>query len=201
MILRKLIVASALFALAGASFAAGNAEAGKAKAQACFACHGVNGASVTPNFPKLAGQHASYIAKELHDFKNGNRKDPIMTGQAAALSNTDIDDLAAFFAAQKVSLGGAEKKFVKAGGKIYRGGIKDKKVPACMACHGPTGSGNPAAKFPHLGGQHAVYLAKAMEDFRSGKRTNDPNKMMRDIAGRMSDADIKAVAGYIQGLH
>jgi len=201
MMLRKLVVASALFALAGSAFAVGNAEAGKAKAQVCFGCHGVNGASTTPNFPKLSAQHASYVAKELHDFKAGNRKDPIMSAQAAGLSSQDVDDLAAFFAKQQVSLGGADKTLVKQGEKIYRGGIKDKKVPACMACHGPTGSGNPAAKFPRLGGQHAEYIAKTMGDFRSGTRSNDPNKMMRDIAGRMSDADIKAVAAYIQGLH
>jgi cytochrome c553 len=124
-----------------------------------------------------------------------------MSAQAAGLSSQDVDDLAAFFAKQQVSLGGADKTLVKQGEKIYRGGIKDKKVPACMACHGPTGSGNPAAKFPRLGGQHAEYIAKTMGDFRSGTRSNDPNKMMRDIAGRMSDADIKAVAAYIQGLH
>ena len=201
MMLRKIWVASALFALAGSAFALGNFEAGKAKAQVCFSCHGVNGVSVNPVWPKLAAQHASYIAKELHDFKAGNRKDPIMSAQAAALSSQDVDDLAAFFSKQQVSLGGADKALVKQGEKIYRGGIKDKKVAACMACHGPTGSGNDAAKFARTGGKHAAYVVKTLGDFRSGTRSNDPNKMMRDIAGRMSDSDIKAVAAYIQGLH
>jgi len=195
------MVASALLALAGSAFAAGNVDAGKTKAQVCFSCHGVNGVSINPVWPKLAAQHASYIAKQLKDFKSGKRKDPIMSGQAMGLAPQDMDDLAAFFAEQAVSLGAADEKLAKQGEKIYRGGIKDKKVAACMACHGPTGSGNPAAKFPRLDGQHAAYVAKTMHDFRSGARSNDPNKMMRDIAGRMSDSDIKAVAAYIQGLH
>lgn len=201
MILRKLVIAGALLALAGSAFAAGDAKAGKAKAAVCFGCHGVNGVSTNPVWPKLAGQHAGYIAKQLGDFKAKHRNDPVMSSQAVGLSDQDMADLAAFFAKQKVSLGGADEKLVAQGKKIYHGGIKDKKVAACMGCHGPSGSGNPAAKFPRLSGQHAAYVAKTMGDFRSGNRSNDPNKMMRDIAARMSDNDIKAVAAYIQGLH
>ena len=201
MMFRKLVIAGALMALAGSAFAAGDAKAGKAKAQVCFGCHGVNGVSTNPSWPKLAGQHANYTAKQLADFKAGDRKDPVMSAQAANLSDQDVADLAAFFAAQKVSLGGADEKLVAQGEKIYRGGIKDKKVAACMGCHGPTGSGNPAAKFPGLSGQHAPYVVKTMQDFRNATRSNDPNKMMRQIAARMSDNDIKAVAAYIQGLH
>ena len=124
-----------------------------------------------------------------------------MSGQARGLAPQDMDDLAVFFAEQTVSLGAADKELAKQGEKIYCGGIKDKKVPACMACHGPTGTGSGTAKFPRLDGQHAAYVAKTMHDFRSGARSNDPNKMMRDIAARMSDSDIKAVAAYVQGLH
>jgi len=199
--LTKLVLASAMLALAGSAFAAGDAKAGKAKAQSCFGCHGVNGVSTNPSWPKLAGQNANYTAKQLSDFKTSKRKDPVMGAQASGLSDQDMADLAVFFAKQKVSLGGADEKLVAQGKKIYHGGIKDKKVAACMGCHGPGGSGNPSAKFPGLGGQHAAYVTKTMQDFRAGTRSNDPNKMMRDIAARMSDADIKAVAAYIQGLH
>ena len=201
MIVRKLVIASAMLALASSAYAAGDANAGKAKAAVCFGCHGVNGVSTNPVWPKLAGQHANYTTKQLADFKAKHRNDPVMSSQAAGLSDQDMADLAAFFAKQKVSVGGADEKLVSQGKKIYHGGIKDKKVAACMGCHGPNGSGNPSAKFPGLSGQHAAYVEKTMADFRSGARSNDPNKMMRDIASRMSDADIKAVAAYIQGLH
>jgi len=181
--------------------AAGDPEAGKAKAQACFACHGVNGVSTNPVWPKLAGQGADYIAKQLADFKAGKRIAPLMQAQVASLSSQDMADLAAFFASQKPNIGAADKNLVKLGEKIYRGGNKETGVSACMACHSPTGSGNPPARFPRLGGQHAQYVVKALKDFRSGKRTNDPAKMMRMIAGHMSDAEIKAVASYVEGLH
>ena len=182
--------------------AAGNAEAGKAKATNCAGCHGVNGNSTNPAWPKLAGQHASYIAKQLADFKAGKmRSDPLMGGQVAGLSSQDMKDLGAYFAKQTGSQGGASKKLVASGEKLYRGGNKKKGVAACIACHGPTGAGNPGAKFPKLSGQHAAYVEKAMKDFRSGKRTNDTNKMMQIIAEKMNDKEIKAVASYISGLH
>ena len=182
--------------------AAGNAEAGKAKATNCAGCHGVNGNSTNPAWPKLAGQHADYTAKQLADFKAGkNRSEALMVAQVSALSKQDMDDLGAYFAKQKGSQGGADKTLVAAGAKLYRGGNKKKGVAACIACHGPTGAGNPAANFPMLSGQHATYVEKAMKDFRSGKRTNDANKMMQNIAEKMSDKEIKAVASYISGLH
>lgn len=204
MIYKTLIAVLAMFmtlASTGVS-AAGNAEAGKAKATNCAGCHGVNGNSTNPAWPKLAGQHADYIAKQLADFKAGkNRSDALMVAQVSALSKQDMDDLGAYFAKQTVSQGGADMKLAAAGAKLYRGGNKKKGVAACIACHGPTGSGNPAAKFPMLNGQHATYVEKAMKDFRSGKRTNDANKMMQNIAEKMSDKEIKAVASYISGLH
>ena len=182
--------------------AAGDAKAGKAKAANCVGCHGVNGNSTNPSWPKLAGQHAGYIAKQLADFKAGKkRNDPLMVGQVAGLSSQDMADLGAYFATQTGSQGGASKELAAAGAKLYRGGNKKKGVAACIACHGPSGAGNPAANFPSLSGQHAAYVEKAMKDFRSGTRTNDANKMMQNIAEKMSDKEIKAVASYISGLH
>jgi len=192
----------ALIAVTGVSQAAGDAEAGKTKAQACFSCHGVNGDSVNPIWPKLAGQNAAYIAKQLADFKAGkDRTDPLMMGQVMSLSPQDMADLAAFFAKQKPSPGSADESMVAIGESIYRGGNKTTGVSACIACHGPTGAGNPAAKFPMLGGQHASYTVKALKDFRSGTRKNDAGKMMQNIAARMTDAEIEAVSSYMQGLH
>lgn len=202
MIYKTLIAVCAMLALTGVSVAAGNAKAGKAKAVNCAGCHGVNGNSTNPAWPKLAGQNAGFIAKQLADFKSGKtRSDPLMAGQVAGLSQQDMDDLGAYFAKQTGTQGAADEKLVAAGAKLYRGGNKKKGVAACIACHGPTGAGNPAAKFPKLSGQHAAYVEKAMKDFRSGKRSNDMNKMMRNIAEKMSDKEIKAVASYISGLH
>ena len=202
MIYKTLIAVCAMLALTGVSVAAGNAKAGKAKATNCAGCHGVNGNSTNPAWPKLAGQNAGFIAKQLADFKSGKkRSDPLMAGQVASLSQQDMDDLGAYFASQTGTQGAADEKLATAGSKLYRGGNKKKGVAACIACHGPTGAGNPAAKFPKLSGQHAAYVEKAMKDFRSGKRSNDMNKMMRNIAEKMNDKEIKAVASYISGLH
>lgn len=203
MIYKTLITVIALsMALATSATAAGNAKAGKAKATNCAGCHGVNGNSTNPAWPKLAGQHANYIAKQLADFKAGKkRSDALMIAQVSGLSKQDMDDLGAYYAEQTGSQGGTSKELVATGAKLYRGGNKKKGVSACIACHGPTGAGNPAANFPKLSGQHATYVEKAMKDFRSGKRTNDANKMMQSIAEKMSDKEIKAVASYISGLH
>ena len=202
MIYKTLIAVCAMLALTGVSVAAGNAKAGKAKATNCAGCHGVNGNSTNPAWPKLAGQNAGFIAKQLADFKSGKkRSDPLMAGQVASLSQQDMDDLGAYFASQTGTQGAADEKLAAAGSKLYRGGNKKKGIAACIACHSPTGAGNPAAKFPKLSGQHATYVEKAMKDFRSGKRSNDMNKMMRNIAEKMNDKEIKAVASYISGLH
>ena len=199
---KVLISLLGLFAVAGVSQAAGDAEAGKDKAQVCFSCHGVNGNSANPLWPKLAGQNAGYIAKQLADFKAGDkRNDPLMMGQVMSLSPQDMADLGAFFSKQKPSPGSADPAEVTIGEKIYRGGNQATGVSACIACHGPTGAGNPAAKYPMLSGQHAAYTEKALKDFRSGNRKNDPGKMMQNIAARMTDAEIKAVSSYMQGLH
>jgi len=190
------------FALSAA--AADPAAAGKSKAQVCMSCHGTDG-NAAGTFPKLAGQHASYIAQQLRNFKSGLRKDPIMTQQVANLKDQDMEDLAAFFSANKVILGGVEKDKKDLGERLYRGGNESKGVPACMACHGPSGIGNAPAKFPSLSGQNTVYVDKTMKDFRDSRRggeDKDTNgKIMHDIAARMNDAEIAAVASYVAGLH
>jgi len=186
----------------GASQAAGNVEAGKTKAQVCFSCHGMNGdGNTNPPWPALAGQHASYLAKQLADFKSGARFEPLMIAQVASLSEQDMADLGAFFASQKVKTGSIDESKAKQGGKLYRAGNKASGVAACMACHGPTGAGNPAANFPLLKGQNTAYVVKALNDFRSGTRKNDAGKMMRGVAAKMTDKEIEAVAAFISGLH
>lgn len=196
------IAALVMFGAVGTTYAAGNASAGQAKAAACFACHGADGnRTLMPLYPKLAGQHATYITKQLAEFKAGTRSDATMNGMAAALSEEDMADIAAFFAGLSGSVGSANAEKAAAGKKIYEGGDKTKGISACMACHGPSGAGNPGAAFPSLSGQNGAYVVKALKDFRSGARANDLNSMMRDVAAKMSDSDIDAVAEYIGGLH
>lgn len=187
-----------LASLSGSVLAAGDATAGKTKAAACAACHTADGNSVITTYPKLAGQHASYIAKQLADFKSGVRKNAIMAGMAAPLNEQDMADLGAYFASQTVAIGSANPDKAILGKQLYTGGDKSKGVPACMACHGPNGAGNPAAKFPSLKGQHSDYIITATKDFRSGARQHP---MMNVIADKMNDTEIDAVASYINGLH
>jgi cytochrome c553 len=201
--MKKLLLIASVAALAalGTAHAAGDAAAGKTKSAACAGCHGPDGNSVNPVWPKLAGQHASYIVKQLADFKKGDRKDPTMAGMAAPLSEQDRADLAAYFSSQTTKIGSTPKDQLEAGQTLYRSGNAAAGVPACAGCHGPTGAGNEQAKFPRLSGQHAAYVEKALKDFRSGARANDAGQMMRNIATKLTDAEIKAVASYVQGLH
>lgn len=199
---KVLISMFVVFAVTGGVQAAGNAKDGETKAQACFACHGVNGNATNPEWPKLAGQSEGYIVKQLQDFKAGKkRSDPLMAGQVATMSEQDMADLGAFFAAQKPVVGTADQAMVELGQRIYRGGNKARGVSACMACHGPTGAGNPPAKFPMLSGQNAAYTAKQLKAFRTGTRSNDAGNMMQNIAASMADTEIEAVSAYMQGLH
>lgn len=194
--------ALAMFGAVSTVSAAGDAAAGKTKSASCVACHSTDGNSMVPTFPKLAGQHAEYIAKQLADFKSGARNDPTMSPMAAPLSEQDAADLAAYFSGNTGSIGSAaDTEKAAIGQKIYQGGDKAKGISACMACHGPSGAGNPGARFPAISGQHSAYIVKALKDFRTGTRANDPAKMMRDVAAKMSDSDIEAVAEYIAGLH
>lgn len=189
-----------LFVASGA-YAAGDAAAGKTKSATCAACHMADGNSVNPIWPKLAGQHPDYIAKQIGDFKSGARKDPTMTAMAAPLSDQDALDLAAYFSSQTMSGGATKPELEKQGERLYRAGNTATGVSACTACHGPTGMGNPQAKFPRVGGQQVDYVVKQLKDFRGGVRANDPNSMMRDVAMKMSDQEIEAVASYLSGLH
>ncbi len=189
------------FGISGVAHAAGDAAAGKANTAVCAACHSADGNSAVPNFPKLAGQNEAYLLKQLKDIKGGSRQVVEMTGMLGGFSDQDLANIAAYFASQKVQIGQASEELVAAGQQIYRGGLMDKGVAACTACHSPNGTGNASAGFPALSGQHGAYIEKQLMAFRTGARDNDPNGMMRDIAAKLSDADIKAVADYIQGLH
>jgi len=177
---------------------AGDIKTGKQKSQVCAACHGADGNSTNPVWPKLAGQGENYLITQLHYFKNGERENAQMSPMAANLSDADIDDLAAYFSLQEVIIGQTEPGNIDTGARVYRYGNSDTGVPACMGCHGPTGKGNPAAQYPSLGGQHAQYMEAQLNAFRTGKRIN---MVMQTIAGKMSDEEIKAVSDYIQGLH
>jgi cytochrome c553 len=182
-------------------FAAGDAAKGKTLTAACVACHGADGNSVNPIWPKLAGQSEEYLTKQLTDFRSGARVDATMTAMAKAIkSDDDIPHIAAYFASQKQKPGVADEKLVRAGGDLFRGGKSSSKITACAACHGVTGAGNAKAKFPKISGQHNKYIINQLMAFKSGKRTNDPDKMMQDIAANMTDADMIAVAEFITGL-
>jgi cytochrome c553 len=199
---------------AGGVQAAGDAAAGQAKAAVCAACHGADGNSMVPNWPKLAGQHPNYIKKQYLAFKDGERSEPSMSPQAQVLkTDQDIEDVAAYFSSQKQTGGVAAPElerelvrgkvtiYLKDGEKLYRAGNSATGVAACMGCHGPKGVGNPGANFPRISGQHAAYVEKALKDFRDGVRTNDALKMMQNVTANMTDEEIAAVAQYVQGLH
>jgi cytochrome c553 len=186
------------------AFAIGDADAGQAKAAVCAACHGADGNSSVPNWPKLAGQHAAYLQRQLGLIKGGERPVPEMAGIVPSLSEQDMEDLAAYFASQTIKPGVTDEALRASGERLYRSGNAETDIPACMSCHGPAGSGNPLSGYPHLAGQHAVYTEKMLKGFRAGTTwgPEDANsKIMTDVTKRMTDEEIKAVASYIQGLH
>jgi len=182
--------------------AAGSAEAGKSRSVTCAACHGPDGNSQNPEWPNLAGQNERYLIKSLQAFKDGSRSNVLMTGQVIALTDEDISDLAAYYAAQTAVSLTADPALVETGERLYRGGNMDRSVSACIACHGPTGRGNPAAGYPKLAGQHATYTASQLLAYASQERKSDvtENQMMRNIAALLTEDEIQAVASYIQGL-
>lgn len=199
--LNKLISGLVLVLLPAALFAAGNIDAGRQKAAMCIVCHGPDGNSSNPSWPNLAGQHAEYIIKQLQDYRDGRRKNDQMAPLAMALSDQDIADIAAYYAAQKPGIGQTRPENLETGAHLYRAGDVTKGLVACMACHGPTGIGNPAANYPRINAQHAAYTELQLKAFKAEERANDLNGIMRDIAGRMSNDAIEAVADYLQGLH
>ena len=180
----------------------GDAEAGKSKAITCAACHGQDGNSVNPLWPNLAGQHATYMFEQLQAFKAGSRVEPLMLGQVMMLNEDDMKNLAVYFSGMPAAAKSvADPETVDLGERLYRGGDRDNATSACMACHGPTGRGNPAASVPSVRGQYAVYTAAQLRAYASGTRKTDgPTRVMRDIAATLSEDDIKAVASYMQGL-
>ena len=191
-----------------AALAKGDVESGKAKSVTCAACHGTDGNSAIPMNPKLAGQHTNYLVKQLTEFKLASqtggkegRNNAVMNGMAAALSEQDIQDLAAYFSAQEPTASEASEEFVELGNKLYLGGDLERGITACIACHGPRGDGVSLAGFPDISGQHAAYIESQLKAFRSGDRANSLNGMMGDIAKRMTDKDIEAISSYVAGLH
>lgn len=200
--MKKFVVIAATCALLGSATTAfaGDAAAGKAKSALCAACHNADGNSTVTQYPNLAGQGAGYLVKQMTEFKDGTRVNAIMQPMVAALTPEDMADLAAFFASQPAAHSAANPDLVPAGEALFRGGNLSNNVSACAACHGATGAGNPAAKFPALAGQHAEYTETQLKSFRTMERANDAGQMMRQITAKMTDQEIKAVASYIQGL-
>lgn len=168
----------------------------------CSACHGPNGVSSNPVWPNIAGQNSTYFVKQLNDMKAGIHRDPsAMAGILASLSQQDIDDLAVYYAKMPAAEGSTPQQFLKRGEQLYRGGDFSKHIAACIACHGPKGTGNAQAGFPYIAGQHAPYTMLQLNAFKKGTRTNDLNHIMQDISSKMSKEDIEAVAHYIEGLY
>ncbi len=201
---RPFLLLLSMFFVSAVLAADGNIEAGSTKTETCVACHGMDGNSVAPLWPKLSGQHESYLVKQLTEYRKGeqgNRYEPSMYGMAVNLSDQDILDLAAYYASLKQSPGKTLAAFLEPGAQIYRGGIPEKGITACIACHGPKGRGNDLAGFPRVSGQNVDYSVGQLQAFKEKRRSNDMNAIMQDIAKKMSDDDMKAVAEYMSGLH
>ncbi len=206
--MKKLILASIALVFAGSSMlmagaaVAGDAAAGKAKSAACGGCHGFDGNSPVATYPKLAGQNEAYITKQVKDFKaNSDRQNPIMFGMVAALSDADAADIGAYFQSQSIKEAAAfDADKIAEGREMYKGGDLQKGIPACQACHGPTGAGTAGIGFPQLGGQYVEYTLAQLKAFKDGSRKNDAKKLMRSIVEKMSEKDMVAVANYIASL-
>lgn len=200
--------AAAASAAPATPFATGKAAGGAAKAALCTACHGPNGNSTNPEWPRLAGQSAVYIAEQLKLFRSGVRNNPVMKPLAASLSDQDIDDLAVYYEAQTPTGLEADPSYWKAGQALYLSGDTAREVPACVACHGPVGRGNLAAGYPALRAQQSVYVVKQLNDYASGARYTGPKPeqasrngvMMLTLAKRLTPEEIRDVASYVQGM-
>ena len=181
----------------------GDATAGQAKSATCAACHGMDGNPASSQYPKLAGQHEDYITRQVEMFKSHKRDSAVMMGFVMSLSAQDMHDIGAYFASKTSLPGVADAKLVQRGEALYRGGDKNPNVPACMACHGPDGRGNPGAGYPQLAGQYADYVTLKLKDWHDGKTWGDDDRarIMPAVVKGLSDADIGALASYIEGLH
>lgn len=200
-----------LFGFVGTTSATmkGDAEAGKTKSITCTACHGTDGnKTLDGSYPKLAGQNAEYLVKQLIEFKKASetagkegRNNVVMNGQAAMLSEQDMHDISAYFASLNMSAGATPEDVIAQGKLLYTAGDASRAIPACTACHGPRGEGLGLAGFPRIAYQNETYIQNQLKQFRDGTRANDMNKMMRDIASKLTDADIEILSKYMQGLH
>jgi cytochrome c553 len=203
--IRACALAVGLAVFAVPSFAQDAAKAQSIAAQVCAACHAADGNSIGPANPKIAGQIPEYLHKQLGDFKaqggkKAARENAVMSGMVANLSEADMKNLAAYYSGQKLKpAAAADKELAALGQKVWRGGNAQTGAPACAGCHGPTGAGIPA-QYPRVAGQYAEYIATQLRSFKEGGRANDPNGMMRGVAARLSEREIKAVAEYAAGL-
>lgn len=201
----RIIVGLVIFlSLSSSLFALGDPNKGKVLSEPCAACHNADGNSAAGIYPKIAGQHEQYLIKVLKDYRageDGKRYEPTMAGMTASLSDQDIEDLAAYFSKQKMSPGATPESLLTLGQAIYRGGNITSGVPACIACHGPVGTGNDLASFPRLSGQHAEYIANALKSYKEGKRKGNTADIMHDVVKHMTNEEIEAVSSYVSGLH
>ena len=198
------VIASLLVFVSAHALADGDAAAGQAKSAVCAACHGADGNSMVPNWPKLAGQHEQYLVRQILLIQSAARMVPEMMAIVPGLSAQDIADLAAYFSSQANAGGVADESRVALGEQIFRAGNAESGVPACMACHGPAGEGNPLAGYPALAGQQAVYTANILNRFRAGENWGEEDaasQVMNGVAAELTDDEIDAVASYIQGLY
>ena len=196
--LKNLIILTSIFFFLGA----GNPDNGKDKVAVCSACHGVDGNSIVGLWPSLAGQNEKYLTKQLRLVKSGDRVIASMTGLLDNLEDSDLEDIAAYYASQKNTVGQTDESKVELGRKLYYAGNLEKGVPACSACHSPRGLGNAPAAYPLLSGQQPEYVAKALKDYRSGARVNeDPSKIMAAIAYKLDDEEIEALSSFVHGLY
>lgn len=196
--------ASLLLVVSLQAVAEGDATAGQAKAAICAACHGADGNSIMPQWPKLAGQHPAYILRQFNLIKAGARPVPEMIGIVAAVNEQDINDIAAWYSSRKINGGVADEALAARGEKLWRAGNAKKAVPACMACHGPAGEGNPLAGYPALAGQHSVYSANMLKRFHAGENWGEKDansQVMNGVAAALSDDDINVLASFIEGLY
>lgn len=202
------ILAMMTLVFSGIAFAAEepalSVDQGVDKKTVCIACHNVDGNSTTPIWPKISGQPIKYFVEQMREFQKGQegkRFDPSMFGMVQNLTEEDFTEMAEYYAAQTTTIGEVPEQWVSLGEKIYRGGIASSGVAACSACHSPHGLGNDPAGFPRLSGQHPDYVMAQLKKFQSGERTNDPNGMMQDIAKRLTEEQIEAIAHYVSGLY